>query len=42
MINKIKKIKHDFNKCNIRANRIGIDCLELHIAHEYFFASIFS
>jgi 2,4-dienoyl-CoA reductase-like NADH-dependent reductase (Old Yellow Enzyme family) len=41
-IKKIEKIKKDFKKCAQRAKRIGIDCLELHMAHGYLLHQFFS
>jgi len=41
-IKKIDKIKKDFKKCAQRAKRIGIDCLELHMAHGYLLHQFFS
>jgi len=41
-IKKIEKIKHDFKRCAQRAKRIGIDCLELHVAHGYLLHQFFS
>ena len=41
-IKEIEKIKQDFKRCAQRAKRIGIDCLELHVAHGYLLHQFFS
>jgi 2,4-dienoyl-CoA reductase-like NADH-dependent reductase (Old Yellow Enzyme family) len=41
-IKKIEKIKKDFKNCANRAKRIGVDCLELHMAHGYLLHQFFS
>jgi 2,4-dienoyl-CoA reductase-like NADH-dependent reductase (Old Yellow Enzyme family) len=38
----IEIIKNDFKKCAQRAKRIGVDCLELHMAHGYLLHQFFS
>jgi hypothetical protein len=41
-IKQIEIIKQDFKKCSQRAKRIGVDCLELHMAHGYLLHQFFS
>ena len=41
-IKSIEIIKNDFKKCAQRAKRIGVDCLELHMAHGYLLHQFFS
>ena len=38
----IKKIVNDFKNCSKRANRIGFDCLEIHMAHGYLLHEFYS
>lgn len=33
--NDIKKLINDFSQCAIRSNRVGFECLEVHMAHGY-------
>jgi 2,4-dienoyl-CoA reductase-like NADH-dependent reductase (Old Yellow Enzyme family) len=40
--NEIQKIIKDFKNSAIRANRIGFDCLEIHMAHGYLLHQFFS
>ena len=41
-LSQIKKIKNDFLLAAKRANRIGFDCLEIHMAHGYLLHQFFS
>ena len=40
-LSQIKKIKNDFLLAAKRANRIGFDCLEIHMAHGYLLHQFF-
>lgn len=41
-IKQIETIKQDFKKCVQRAKKIGVDCLEIHMAHGYLLHQFFS
>ena len=41
-ISEINKILNDFKSSAIRANKIGFDCLEIHMAHGYLLHQFFS
>ena len=41
-IKQIERIKEDFRKCAQIAKRIGVDCLEIHMAHGYLLHQFFS
>jgi len=38
----INKLKNDYRNCALRAKRIGLECLEIHMAHGYLLHEFFS
>ncbi len=41
-INQINKLKKDYKNCAQRAKRVGLECLEIHMAHGYLLHEFFS